>query len=82
MDAMERGRNQCDYRYAYYACATWMVKAHPDVLAETVRGRGIYGARQIMDITHPVYLFYAERVIRELMKRTAHRKVRHRLPAG
>ena len=51
-----------------------MVKAHPDVLAETVRGRGIYGARQIMDITHPVYLFYAERVIRELLKRTAHRK--------
>ena len=51
-----------------------MVKAHPDVLAETVKGRGIYGARQIMDITHPVYLFYAERVIRELMKCTAHRK--------
>ena len=57
-----------------YAVPTWMVKAHPDVLAETVKGRGIYGARQIMDITHPVYLFYAERVIRELMKRTAHRK--------
>ena len=36
-----------------YAVPTWMVKAHPDVLAETVRGRGIYGARQIMDITHP-----------------------------
>ena len=51
-----------------------MVKAHPEVLAETVKGRGVYGARQIMDITHPVYLFYAERVIRELMKRTAHRK--------
>ena len=43
-------------------------------IPETVRGRGIYGARQIMDITHPVYLFYAERVIRELMKLTAHRK--------
>ena len=57
-----------------YAVPTWMVKAHPDVLAETVKGRGIYGARQIMDITHPVYLFYAERVIRELLKRTAHRK--------
>ena len=57
-----------------YAVPTWMVKSHPDVIAETVHGRGIYGARQIMDITHPVYLFYAERVIRELMKRTAHRK--------
>lgn len=55
-------------------CLPGWWKAHPDVLAETVRGRGIYGARQIMDITHPVYLFYAERVIRELMKLTAHRK--------
>lgn len=43
-------------------------------MAETVKGRGIYGARQIMDITHPVYRFYAERVIRKLMECTAHRK--------
>ncbi len=42
--------------------------------ATTVNGKGIYGARQIMDITHPVYRFYSERVIRELMKRVAHRK--------
>ena len=27
-----------------------------------------------MDITHPVYRFYAERVIRKLMECTAHRK--------
>lgn len=26
-----------------------------------------------MDITHPVYLFFAERVIRKLMECTAHR---------
>ena len=51
-----------------YAIPTWMVKSHPDVMAETVKGRGIYGARQIMDITHPVYRFYAERVIRKLME--------------
>ena len=51
-----------------------MVKSHPVVLARTVKGRGIYGARQIMDITHPVYRFYGERVIRELMKHTAQRK--------
>jgi len=57
-----------------YAIPTWMVKSHPEVLAVTIKGRGIYGARQIMDITHPAYRFYAERVIRELMKRTAHRQ--------
>ena len=74
MDAMEEAGINVIIGTPTYAVPTWMVKAHPDVLAETVRGRGIYGARQIMDITHPVYLFYAERVIRELMKLTAHRK--------
>lgn len=57
-----------------YAIPSWMVKSHPDVLATTVKGRGIYGPRQIMDITNPAYLYYAERVIRELMKRVADRK--------
>ena len=74
MDAMEEAGIHVIIGTPTYAVPTWMVKAHPDVLAETVKGRGIYGARQIMDITHPVYLFYAERVIRELMKCTAHRK--------
>ena len=74
MDAWEEAGINVIIGTPTYAVPTWMVKAHPDVLAETVKGRGIYGARQIMDITHPVYLFYAERVIRELMKCTAHRK--------
>ncbi len=74
MDAMEEAGINVIIGTPTYAVPTWMVKSHPDVIAETVHGRGIYGARQIMDITHPVYLFYAERVIRELMKRTAHRK--------
>lgn len=56
-----------------YAIPTWMVKSHPDVLAMTKKGRGLYGARQIMDITHPVYLFYAERIIRKLMEHVAGR---------
>lgn len=74
MDAMEEAGINIIIGTPTYAIPTWMVKSHPDVIAETVKGRGIYGARQIMDITHPVYRFYAERVIRELMKRTAHRK--------
>lgn len=52
-----------------YAIPTWMVKEHPDVLAITPRGAGKYGARQIMDITNPTYLFYAERIIRKLIDR-------------
>jgi beta-galactosidase len=51
-----------------YAVPTWMVKEHPDVLAVTKNGPGRYGARQIMDITNPTYLFYAERIIRKLME--------------
>jgi beta-galactosidase len=51
-----------------YAVPTWLVKQHPDVLATTVNGPGKYGARQIMDITNPVYLFHAERIIRKLME--------------
>lgn len=74
MDAMEEAGIHVIIGTPTYAVPTWMVKSYPDVMAETVKGRGIYGARQIMDITHPVYRFYAERVIRELMKRTAHRK--------
>lgn len=54
-----------------YAVPTWMVKEHPDVLATTVNGPGKYGARQIMDITHPTYLFYAERIIRKLISRVS-----------
>jgi beta-galactosidase len=50
-----------------YAIPTWMVKEHPEVLAITQKGPGKYGARQIMDITNPTYLFYAERIIRKLI---------------
>ncbi|QDH21907.1 beta-galactosidase [Saccharibacillus brassicae] len=52
-----------------YAVPAWMVREHPEVLAETRTGPGKYGARQIMDITSPAYLFYAERIIRKLIGR-------------
>ncbi len=74
LDAMEQAGISVIIGTPTYAVPTWMVKSYPDVLATTAKGRGIYGPRQIMDITHPAYRFYAERVIRELMKRTAHRK--------
>lgn len=73
MDAMEAAGISVIVGTPTYAVPTWMVKSYPEILAETKHGRGIYGPRQIMDITHPVYLFYAERVIRKLMEHTAHR---------
>ena len=74
MDAMEEAGINVIIGTPTYAVPAWMVKAHPDVIATTKNGAGIYGARQIMDITNPVYLFYAERVIRKLMEVSARRK--------
>ncbi|PYY29470.1 beta-galactosidase [Paenibacillus illinoisensis] len=71
LDAMHDAGIQVIVGTPTYAVPTWMVKEHPDVLATTVQGPGKYGARQIMDITHPTYLFYAERIIRRLISRVS-----------
>lgn len=54
-----------------YAIPPWLAARYPDVIALTEQGQGKYGPRQNMDITHPRYLFYAERVIRRLMEAVA-----------
>lgn len=51
-----------------YAVPPWMAKKYPDLLCETHRGKNRYGARQNFDITHPGYLFHAERIIRRMME--------------
>lgn len=51
-----------------YAVPPWLAAQHPEVLAVTERGPGKYGARQIMDITSPAYLFHGERIIRRLLR--------------
>lgn len=73
LDKMEQAGISVIIGTPTYAVPTWMVRSHPEVLATTKKGQGIYGPRQIMDITNPVYLFYAERVIRKLMECTAKR---------
>lgn len=45
MDAMEEAGISVIIGTPTYAIPTWMVKSYPDVLATTVNGRGIYGAR-------------------------------------
>jgi len=50
-----------------YSIPPWMFKEHPEVLAIRLDGqRATYGIRQNMDITNPVFLHYAERVIRKI----------------
>lgn len=49
-----------------YAIPTWLAALDPGILGENK-----FGCRQNMDITNPTYRFYAERIIRELVSRTA-----------
>lgn len=68
LDAMNRAEIHVIVGTPTYAIPAWMERMHPEVLAETKEGRRRYGPRQIMDITSPAYLFYAERMIRTLIK--------------
>lgn len=55
-----------------YSIPAWLWLKHPEVLlAYQKGGRAYYGIRQNMNITNPTYLFYSERIIREMMKHYA-----------
>ena len=49
-----------------YAIPKWLADLDPEILDDNP-----FGPRQNMDITNPTYRFYAERIIRELVSRTA-----------
>ncbi len=51
-----------------YAIPTWLAAKYPDIITETHAGKGRYGHRQNMDITHPMYLKHVEIIIRKLME--------------
>jgi beta-galactosidase len=51
-----------------YSIPPWLYAKYPDVLVTRLQGeKSFYGPRQNMDITHPAYLFFAERVIRRIV---------------
>ncbi len=55
-----------------YAMPPWLPRKHPEVLAHKHTGQPIaYGHRQNMDYHSPVFLKYAERVIRKIVERYA-----------
>jgi beta-galactosidase len=52
-----------------YSIPVWLYRKHPEVLVTRLGGQtATYGMRQNMDITNPTYLFYAERVIRQILQ--------------
>ena len=53
-----------------YSIPAWLFKAHPEIQVKQVnQNRYTYGLRQMTDLTHPTYRFYAERIIRTLVSR-------------
>jgi len=51
-----------------YSVPAWLYRKHPEILVTRLNSeRATYGMRQNMDITSPTYLFYAERVIRQIL---------------
>jgi beta-galactosidase len=67
LDAMYENNIKVIVGTPTYAVPTWLVKEYPDVLAMTSKGQNKYGPRQNMNITHPAYRYYSERVIRKLL---------------
>ncbi len=51
-----------------YAIPSWLAMKDDTILAVTHGGPCLYGHRQNMDITNPVYLKYAKRMIEKLME--------------
>ena len=58
-----------------YSVPPWLYAKHPEImvvpLGQVRQPRQFYGLRQNMDITHPVYRQYCERVIRKIAERYA-----------
>ena len=54
-----------------YSIPPWLYRKHPEILVVPLGGiRGAqqhYGPRQNMDISHPTYRFYCERIIRRVV---------------
>lgn len=51
-----------------YSIPAWLYHKHPEILLTRLgEQKSYYGVRQNNDITHPAYLFYAERIIRQVV---------------
>ncbi len=51
-----------------YAVPAWLCRKYPQILARTPHGQNRYGRRQLMDITHPAYLYYSDRIIKKMLE--------------
>ncbi|MDB5080610.1 MAG: hypothetical protein JWP00_2534 [Chloroflexi bacterium] len=72
VDAMHEAGIKVVLMTPTYAIPPWLHRRHPEVMARYAKDqRAYYGARQNVDLTHPAYLFYAERIVRAMAERFA-----------
>lgn len=68
VDAMHKAGIKVIMGTPTYSIPPWLYRKHPEILVTKLDGtHATYGIRQNMDITHPAYRFYCERVIRQIM---------------
>ena len=72
MDAMHQAGIHVIIGTPTYAIPAWLAQKHPEVMVTTAAGQQKYGRRQIMDIVSPVFLRYAENIIRVLLDHVQH----------
>ncbi len=68
LDRMHQAGIQVILGTPTYSIPPWLYKKYPEILVTRLGNeRSAYGPRQNMDITHPTYLFYSERIIRKVV---------------
>jgi beta-galactosidase len=68
VDAMSKAGIKVILGTPTYSVPTWMIHAHPEILARPLGGAPVfYGMRQNMDTSSPAFRFYAQRLIRNLV---------------
>ncbi|RPJ57019.1 MAG: beta-galactosidase [Acidobacteria bacterium] len=68
IDRLHRARIKVILGTPTYSIPPWLYRKHPEVLVTRLGGeKASYGLRQNMDITNPTYLFYCERLIRNVV---------------
>ncbi len=72
LDALHRAAIKAVLVTPTYAIPPWLARKHPEVMAIYARGeRATFGGRQNVNIVHPAYRYYAERIIRQVASRFA-----------
>ncbi|MFK8260525.1 beta-galactosidase [Erwinia sp. AnSW2-5] len=72
LDAMHQAGIHVIIGTPTYAIPAWLAQKYPEVMVTTASGQQKYGRRQIMDIVSPVFLRYAENIIRVLLGHVQH----------